>query len=324
MRITQKMSKIKLILLLARLHFLVLGFLLYSLGYIIAIHVGTQHNLTKFLFGYIVFGTAHLSVSFSNNYFDQKADKNSCQTPFSGGSKILQKHPELQKTTLNIAITLLLISLITNIIFTITYNYTYWFTLFVIAGGFLGYFYTANPIKLSYRGLGEIATMMGVGTFMTGMGYFIAQGQLNTNFFLFAIPLTIYGLFFIITVELPDKECDSLANKKNPSSKIWTKNCKTNCFPSKHSSNNILHTDGNSKNRRCNHRLDTLHCLFNHTHTRITNFYTKRQKQSRITKKTSHGQHNCINTICNIINNESTNSKHLKIIVVREKSVKSF
>jgi len=56
--------------------------------------------------------------------------------------------------------------------------------------------------------------MIGVGLFMTGMGYFIAQGQLNTNFFLFALPLTIYGLFFIITVELPDKECDSLANKK--------------------------------------------------------------------------------------------------------------
>lgn len=208
------MSKIRLILRLARLHFLVLGFLLYFLGYLIAIQAGTQHNLTKFLFGYIVFGTAHLSVSFSNNYFDQQADKNSCQTPFSGGSKVLKNHPKLQKTTLNIAIALLLISLVTNIIFTITYNYTLWFTIFVITGGLLGYFYTANPIKLSYRGLGEIATMIGVGLFMTGMGYFIAQGQLDANFFFFAIPVTIYGLFFIITVELPDKECDSLANKK--------------------------------------------------------------------------------------------------------------
>ena len=208
------MLKIKLILRLARLHFLVLGFLLYLLGYLIAIQAGTQHNLTKFLFGYIVFGTAHLSVSFSNNYFDQKADKNSYQTPFSGGSKVLDKHPELQKITLNIAIALLLISLVTNIIFTITYNYTLLFTIFVITGGLLGYFYTANPIKLAYRGLGEIATMLGVGLFMTGMGYFVARGQLTNNFFIFAIPLTIYGLFFMITVELPDKKSDTLANKK--------------------------------------------------------------------------------------------------------------
>ena len=224
------MSKIGLILRLARLHFLVLGFLLYLLGYLIAIQTGSQHNLTKFLFGYIVFGTAHLSVSFSNNYFDQQADKNSFQTPFSGGSRVLTRHPELQKPTLNIAIALLLISLITNIIFTIIYNYTLWFTIFVITGGLLGYFYTANPIKLSYRGLGEIATMIGVGLFMPGMGYFIAEGQLNTNFFLFAIPLTIYGLFFIISVELPDKECDSLANKKTLVVKYGRKTAKQIAF----------------------------------------------------------------------------------------------
>jgi len=224
------MLKIKLILRLARLHFLVLGFLLYLLGYLIAIQAGTQYNLTKFLFGYIVFGTSHLSVSFSNNYFDQQADKNSYQTPFSGGSKVLDKYPELQKTTLNIAIALLLTSLITNIIFTIAYNYTLLFTIFVVTGGLLGYFYSANPIKLSYRGLGEIATMLGVGLFMTGMGYFVAQGQLNNNFFIFAIPLTIYGLFFIITVELPDKKSDNLANKKTLVAKYGEKTAKQIAF----------------------------------------------------------------------------------------------
>jgi 1,4-dihydroxy-2-naphthoate octaprenyltransferase len=224
------MLKIKLIFRLARLHFLVLGFLLYLLGYLIAIQAGTQHNLTKFLFGYIVFGTAHLSVSFSNNYFDQQADKNSYQTPFSGGSKVLDKHPEMQKPTLDIAIALLLISLIANIIFTITYNYTLLFTIFVVTGGLLGYFYTANPIQFAYRGLGEIATMLGVGLFMTGMGYFVAQGELNNNFFIFWIPLTVYGLFFIITVELPDKKSDGLANKKTLVVKYGEKTAKQIAF----------------------------------------------------------------------------------------------
>ena len=62
------------------------------------------------------------------------------------------------------------------------------------------------------------------------MGYFIAQGQLNTNFFLFAIPLTMYGLFFIITVELPDKECDNLANKKTLVVKYGRKTAKQIAF----------------------------------------------------------------------------------------------
>ncbi|MDG6223091.1 MAG: prenyltransferase [Candidatus Bathyarchaeota archaeon] len=224
------MKKIKLILRLARLHFLLLGFLLYLLGYLLAIQVGSQHNLAKFLFGYLIFGSAHLSVSFSNDYFDQQTDKKSLQTPFSGGSKVLVNYPELQKIALNLAIALLLTSAVTSIIFTITYNYTLWFTIFVTFGGLLGYFYTANPIKLAYRGLGEIATMIGVGIFMTGMGYFVAQGQLNTLFFLFFMPLSFYGLFFIVTVELPDIKCDTFANKKTLVVKIGQKNGKIISF----------------------------------------------------------------------------------------------
>ena len=224
------MQKIKLLLSLARLHFLILGFLLYLLGYLIAIQAGSQHNLTKFVFGYIVFGTAHLSVSFSNNYYDQQVDKNSSQTPFSGGTKLLLKYPEMQKITIQIAIVLLLISAITNIIFTINYSYSIWFPIFVVLGGLLGYFYTAIPIKLSYRGWGEIATILGVGLFMTGMGYFVAKGQLDTNFLLFLLPLSAYGLFFIITVELPDKECDTLANKKTLVVKLGRKNAKKLAF----------------------------------------------------------------------------------------------
>ena len=224
------LQKIRLLFRLARLHFLILGFLLYILGYLIAIQTGIQHNLTKFLFGYVVFGTAHLSVSFSNNYYDQQADKKSSQTPFSGGTKILMKYPEMQKITIQTAIVLLLISAITNIIFTIHYSYSIWFPIFVVLGGLLGYFYTAIPIKLSYRGWGEIATILGVGLFMTGMGYFVAKGQLDTNFLLFLLPLSAYGLFFIITVELPDKECDTLANKKTLVVKLGRKNAKKLAF----------------------------------------------------------------------------------------------
>lgn len=216
---------------LARLHFLVLGFLLYLLGYVLALQESGQHDgLLKFLFGYFVFGTAHLSVSFSNDYFDRQSDKKSCKTPFSGGSKVLVNHPELENFALTFAVFLLIISAFTSIIFTVTYAYSLWFIIFVLAGGLLGYFYTANPVKLSYRGFGEISTMFGVGLFMTGMGYYVAQGQLDWLFFLFIIPLSFYGLFFIITVQLPDMECDILALKKTLVVKFGLKIAKTISF----------------------------------------------------------------------------------------------
>jgi 1,4-dihydroxy-2-naphthoate octaprenyltransferase len=209
------LKKIKLIFRLARLHFLVLGFLLYLLGYVLALLGGIDFDLTKFLFGYLVFGTGHLSVSFSNDYFDRYSDRKSVKTPFSGGSKVLVEHPELESFAVSFAVFLLVISAVSSLLFIISYNYSLWFFVFVLLGGFLGWFYSATPVKLAYRGLGEISTMLGVGFFMAGMGYFVGSGFLDSLFLLFSLPLSFYGLFFIITVELPDVDCDILGSKKN-------------------------------------------------------------------------------------------------------------
>ncbi len=57
--------------------------------------------------------------------------------------------------------------------------------------------------------------MLAVGFFMTGMGYFVASGELGLLFLFLILPLSFYGLFFIITVELPDFENDIQAQKMN-------------------------------------------------------------------------------------------------------------
>jgi 1,4-dihydroxy-2-naphthoate octaprenyltransferase len=181
----------------------------------LALLAGFENDLTKFFWGYVIFGSAQLSVSFSNNYFDRHSDRNSVKTAFSGGSKILLENPELQFYALFISIFLLCFSIIVNLIFTVVYAYPIWFFIFVLFGGLLGWFYTAPPLKFAYRGLGELSTMLAVGFFMPGMGYFVVSGTLDSLFKLIILPLSCYGLFFIITVELPDLESDALANKKN-------------------------------------------------------------------------------------------------------------
>lgn len=207
--------KLTLILRLARLHFLIPGFMLYVLGYMLALLGGIEPDLPKFVFGYLIFGTAHLSVSFSNDYFDRRSDRNSVKTSFSGGSKVLVEHPELASTALKLAVTLLCSSIIANAFFTVFYGYTIWFFIFGLMGGLLAWFYTAPPLKLAYRGLGEPSTMLAVGLLMPGMGYFVAANTIDPLFQLFILPLSCYGLLFIITVELPDVECDKISHKTN-------------------------------------------------------------------------------------------------------------
>jgi len=123
-------------------------------------------------------------------------------------------HPELEVFALRTAVVLLSASVVANVFFTIIYAYSFWFFLFGFLAAFTGWFYTAPPLKLAYRGLGELATMLAVGLLMPGMGYFVASGNMEPLFQVFILPLSCYGLFFIITVELPDVESDR-GHKKN-------------------------------------------------------------------------------------------------------------
>ena len=77
-----------------------------------------------------------------------------------------------------------------------------------------GIFYTAPPLSLSYRGYGEIATTIAVGIVVPIMGYICANGILSIEIAGLLIPSVIYGLVFILTVEIPDMEDDAQGNKR--------------------------------------------------------------------------------------------------------------
>jgi 1,4-dihydroxy-2-naphthoate octaprenyltransferase len=79
----------------------------------------------------------------------------------------------------------------------------------------LGWFYSAPPLKLAYRGLGELAMIFCIGLLIPGLGYLVPSGNIDQDGFLFIVPLMLYGLAFILSVENPDMESDRLGNKRN-------------------------------------------------------------------------------------------------------------
>ncbi len=171
-----------------------------------------QFSWERFIWGYAVFLPAHLMVNYSNEYFDQEVDRYSYKTNFSGGSGVLLDHPELVNFTRKFSLTLIIISLILGISFSYTYN-SVMFLILTISGNLLGWFYTAPPLKLSYRGLGEIATVL-TGFLMPGLGYVAVTGTINLPFLIFSIPLMVFLLIFILSVEIPDREADLKGGKK--------------------------------------------------------------------------------------------------------------
>jgi 1,4-dihydroxy-2-naphthoate octaprenyltransferase len=185
------------------------------MGYLLPLFSEINFDLNKFLFGYSIFGLAHISVSFSNDYFDRYSDINSEKTNFTGGSKVLVENPNLADLAIKIAVLLLVGSAIGFVIFAHFYGYSSWFVLYGITGGLIGFFYSAPPLKFSYRGFGELVSIFSIGFLIPGMGTLVAYGSFNPSLALFVFPLSCYGLFFILTVEMPDLESDRIGQKNN-------------------------------------------------------------------------------------------------------------
>ncbi len=198
---------------LGRPQYLVGDFLLFTMGALLALLSGAQFVLGKFILGYSILFFAHLSVHYSNDYYDFGVDKLNKPTPISGGSGVLVNNPELKEFSKWFSIVLMALSMILTAIFTVAFRYPITFFLFLLFGNLLAWFYTAPPLKLVYRRLGEVSNVIAVVIFM-GTGYFALMGTLDLLFFIFCIPVIFLQLIFINSFEIPDMEGDSLGGKR--------------------------------------------------------------------------------------------------------------
>jgi len=187
--------------------------IVYLLGVLFAVIVGGSFDVYKFVLGYFVVFTSILATGYTNNYFDASLDKNATQTAFSGGSDILFRHPELRPTIRTIIVFLYSTSIVLGLIFTVVFSYPASFFVFVVGANFIGWSYTAPPLRLVYRGFGEIMTMVGASFIIAGAGYFVIKGTIDLTFVLFSLPLLLIGFAVSFYLEIPDRHADTIGHK---------------------------------------------------------------------------------------------------------------
>ena len=205
---------------LARPHFLIAGLSLFFFGAFWAILNGAAISPLRLVLGYLIVFLGQLSISFSNDYFDVAVDSYGSPTLFSGGSGILVKYPNLRQPARRIAIALILCSLALAVIYMFEFAFPVWFLGYVLVADLLGWFYAAPPLRLSYRKLGEVSNILASGLLIPGLGYLALRGSINGPAFLFVLPLMLYGLAFILSVEIPDLEMDLQGHKDTLVSRI--------------------------------------------------------------------------------------------------------
>lgn len=83
-----------------------------------------------------------------------------------------------------------------------------------VAGGALAFFYHAPPLKLSYRGLGELAVGVTYGPLIACGTYLVQRHAIGADVVLLSLPLGVLVACFLWINEFPDVRADRAAGKR--------------------------------------------------------------------------------------------------------------
>lgn len=84
-----------------------------------------------------------------------------------------------------------------------------------VVANLLGWLYSAPPVRLISRGLGETAIALAAGFAIPAVGYLSVRGQLDLLFAFFSFPFMLCGLILSLSLEAPDIEVDQKTGKRN-------------------------------------------------------------------------------------------------------------
>jgi 1,4-dihydroxy-2-naphthoate polyprenyltransferase len=159
---------------------------------------------------------AHLAINVSNDIFDTLSgadEANVNPTPFSGGSRVLLYDLLTLRQLIGLAVTLLggAVGIGLLLVWATGSATLLWIGL---AGIALGVFYTAPPIKLVYRGLGEIGVAIGFGPIMLLGAYVVQTGSLSWEAAVASVPVAVLVALILYVNEIPDRVGDATAGKR--------------------------------------------------------------------------------------------------------------
>jgi 1,4-dihydroxy-2-naphthoate polyprenyltransferase len=159
---------------------------------------------------------AHLAINVTNDVFDTLSgadDANPTPTQFSGGSRVaIYDLVSVRGLALLAGALYAAAAAIGLFLVAVTGSTTLlWIG---VAGIALGVAYTAPPLKLVYRGLGEVAVAIGFGPIMLIGAYVVQAGRIDPEAVLLSlVPGILIGLILFVN-EIPDRRSDAVAGKR--------------------------------------------------------------------------------------------------------------
>jgi 1,4-dihydroxy-2-naphthoate polyprenyltransferase len=199
-----------------RLPFLTATIVPVLLGILIAASDGVFDLLSAVL-TLIAAAFVQLAINVSNDVFDTAQgadDANVTPTKYSGGSRVIQYGLVSFRQMASLATAFYLGAAAIGLLLLAIRGSTALLVIGVV-GFIVGLGYTAPPLKLVYRGLGEIAVALGFGPLML-LGAYVVQtrGALSWEPFVASIPIALLVALILYVNEIPDRRGDARAGKR--------------------------------------------------------------------------------------------------------------
>ncbi len=200
---------------LGRPQFLLGGVVFHALGAAVAAYRGAAVDVVRFIVAQLVVTATQLGTHYANDFFDLEADRgNRTPTRWSGGSRVLPAG--LLPPEAALAAAAALYGVASGLVIALAVSLPerpFILPLGVVMIG-LAWFYSAPPLRLCARGLGEITTAVVVTLCVPLWGAYLPAGRLDSMLpWVIALPFALQ-LAMLVAIEFPDAAGDVLAGKR--------------------------------------------------------------------------------------------------------------
>jgi 1,4-dihydroxy-2-naphthoate polyprenyltransferase len=200
---------------LGRPQFLAGGLVFHGLGAAVAVSRGAAFDILRFVMGQLVVTATQLGTHYANDYFDLACDRaNRTPTRWSGGSRVLPDGLLAPGVALKTAV--FLYGVAGGLAIALALSLPSLPLIAPLAAAMIGlaWAYSAPPLRLSARGLGELGTAAVVTLCVPCWGAYVQAGRLD-GLLLWVLPLPCaLQIAMLIAIEFPDAAGDALSGKR--------------------------------------------------------------------------------------------------------------
>lgn len=176
---------------------------------------GYTFQLALFTLSVLAILLIHAGVNVLNDYYDEQNGTDRLNTeriyPFTGGSRFIQNQVLSAQQTFNFAWGLLGLAILLGL--SLVWQAGLNLLWIGLAGFLIGWGYSALPLQLNSRGLGEPAVALSIGVLAPLGAWYVQTGELAWYPCLVGLPLGLLAMNILLINQFPDTKADAASGK---------------------------------------------------------------------------------------------------------------